>query len=116
MWIYTSSFRTERYISGLFRHYGVHFDGIVNGERHLREVQRDNKTTLPQKLPNRYRISLHIDDEAVICALGPQYGFKTYQLDAEDDQWKEKIIARAEAIRRMMIANNRTNHAQETDK
>ena len=101
VWIYTSSFRSERYISRLFRFYGVHFDGIVNGNRHLKEVQRDNKTILPQKLPNRYRISLHVDDESVICSLGPQYGFKAYQLDAQDDDWKEKIIARAEEIRKM---------------
>ena len=79
------------------------FDGIVNATRHLREVQRDNKTILPQKLPNRYRISLHIDDETIICTLGRQYGFKTYQLDAEDDDWKEKIIARADEIRKMEL-------------
>lgn len=101
VWVYTSSFRSERYITSLFRCYGVHFDGIVNGNRHLKEVQRDNKTVLPQKLPNRYRISLHIDDEEVICSLGPQYGFKTYQLNAQDDEWKEKIIERAEQVRRI---------------
>ena len=56
--VYTSSFRTERYIKHLFRLYGVRFDGIVNGMRHLKEVQRNSKSVLPQKLPNRYRISL----------------------------------------------------------
>ena len=101
VWVYTSSFRSERYIRRLFRLYGVRFDGIVNADRHLREVQRDSKTILPQKLPNRYRISLHIDDETVICSLGPQYGFRAYQLEAQDDDWKEKIIARAEEIRRL---------------
>ena len=104
VWVYTSSFRSEQYIKNLFRLYGVRFDGIVNGNRHLREVQRDNKTILPQKMPNRYRISLHIDDEAVICSLGPEYGFHTYQLDAQDDDWKEKVIARAEQIKKMQEA------------
>ncbi len=70
VWVYTSSFRSERYIKTLFRCYGIRFDGIVNGDRHLREVQRNNRTILPQKLPNHYRISLHVDDESVICALG----------------------------------------------
>ncbi len=101
VWVYTSSFRTERYIKNLFKHYGVKFDGIVNGTRHLKEVQRDNKTTLPQKLPSMYRISLHVDDEAIVCSLGRQYGYRTYQLDEEDDEWKEKIIARADEIRRL---------------
>ena len=71
--------------------------------RHLKEVQRNNKTTLPQKLPSRYRISLHVDDESVICTLGRQYGFHTYQLDAQDDDWKDKIIAKAEEVKRKKI-------------
>ena len=98
VWIYTSSFRSEGYIRRLVRHYGVRLDGIVNGNRHLKEVQRDSKTVLPQKLPNRFRISLHVDDESVICSAAGQYGFRAYQLNAQDDDWKEKIIARAEEI------------------
>ena len=101
VWIYTSSFRSERYIRGLFRCYGVRLDGIVNGNRHLKEVQRDNKTVLPQKLPNRYRISLHIDDEEVICSAAGQYGFRAYQLNSQDDNWKEKIIEQADRIRKI---------------
>ncbi len=103
VWVYTSSFRSEWYIKTLFSLYGVRFDQIVNGNRHLREVQKDNKTILPQKLPNHYRISLHVDDETVICALGKEYGFETYHLDAQDDDWKEKIIQRVKQIRKMKL-------------
>ncbi len=101
VWIYTSSFRTEKYIKNLFKKYGVKFDGIVNATRHLKEVQRDNKQSLPQKLPNYYHISLHIDDEAIVCTLGRQYGYNVFQLEAQDDDWKEKIIERAEKIRKL---------------
>ncbi len=99
VWIYTSSERSERYIRALFRCYGVRLDGIVNADRHQREVQRNNKTPLPQKLPNHYRISLHVDDESVVCSWGRTYGYEAYQLNAQDDDWMEKIIARAEEIR-----------------
>lgn len=101
VWVYTSSFRSEKYIRGLFRHYRVRFDGIVNGDRHMREIQQNRPTQLPQKLPNRYRISLHIDDEEVICSSAGQYGFRAYQLNADDDSWKEKIIAEAERIKKL---------------
>ena len=101
VWVYTSSFRSEKYIRRLFRLYKVRFDGIVNGSRHLKEVQKDNATVLPQKLPSRYRISLHIDDETVVCSMGPQYGFRTYRLDAQDDDWVEKVIKRAEEIKKI---------------
>ncbi len=99
VWVYTSSFRSEKYIRRLFRCYGVKFDGIVNGNRHLAEVQRNNATVLPQKLPNRYRISLHIDDEEAICTSSRQFGFRAYQLNAQDDEWKEKILEYAEKVR-----------------
>lgn len=75
------------------------YDGIVNGNRHLKEVQKDSKVILPQKIPSRYRISLHVDDETVICSWGREYGFETYQLEAQDDDWKDKIITRASEIR-----------------
>ena len=101
VWVYTSSFRTEAYIRRLFRCYGVRFDGIVNGTRHLKEVQRNNQEALPQKLPNRYRISLHIDDEETICSSAGQFGFRAYQLNAQDDNWGEKIIEQADRIRKL---------------
>ena len=91
---------SERYIRQLFRHYGVKFDGIVNGTRHLKEVQRDSAQTLPQKVPSRYRIALHVDDESVICSYGREYGFDAFQLNAQDDEWKEKVIARAPEVKR----------------
>ena len=100
VWVYTSSFRSEKYIKGLFRHYGVRFDGIVNGERHQREVQGNRKDRLPSKLPNRYRISLHIDDEEIIYTCGKEYGFNVFQLNAQDDDWKEKILERIDEIKR----------------
>ena len=62
-------------------------------------MQRSNKTPLPQKLPNRYRISLRVDDESVVCSWGREYGYSAYQLNAQDDEWKEKIIRKAREVR-----------------
>ena len=95
VWVYTSSFRSERYIRTLFGLYGVHFDGVVNGQRHLDEVQKGHRETLPQKVPTHYGITLHIDDEEVICSYGREYGFDAYRLDVPDEDWKEKILERA---------------------
>jgi hypothetical protein len=101
VWVYTSSFRSEGYIKTLFRLYGVKFDGIINGYRHQKEVQAHSSTILPQKMPNRYRISLHIDDEDVICSSAGQYGFRAYQLNAQDDEWADKILKRVAEIRKI---------------
>ena len=67
----------------------------------MREVQRNLATILPQKKPTHYHITLHVDDESIICSQSRRYGYYAYQLDAQDDDWAEKIIARAEAIKKM---------------
>jgi len=100
VWVYTSSFRSQRYIKRLFRLYGVKFDGIVNGQRHQAEVQAHHSETMPTKLPNRYQISLHVDDEAIVCTYGRTFGFDVYQLDAQDDEWESKILERALRVRK----------------
>ena len=90
----------QEYLAEEIKKYGGVFDGIVNGTRHLKEVQRGHSETLPQKLPSRYRVSLHIDDETIVCTSGRQYGYNVYQLNAHDDDWKDKIIERAMQIRK----------------
>ncbi len=98
-WIYTTSFRSERYIRGLFRCYGIKLCEVVNGERHAREVQRDNPEAMPSKYPAKYRIDLHIDDDISVKQNGDTYGFRVFIIGAEDEHWTEKIIKRIEEIR-----------------
>ena len=99
VWVYTSSFRSERYIRSLFGHYGVHFDDIVNSPRHLKEVQRGRPGLLPQKMPGFYRIDLHIDDEDVIHQYGRRMGFRTFKVCDPDPEWAEKVLAEARRVR-----------------
>ncbi len=100
VWVYTTSFRSETYIRQLFRLYGVRFDGIVNGQRHAKEVQGRKSEPQPNKLPSRYGISLHVDDESIVAVYGKMYGFDVFELNAQDDDWADKIIERARSIRR----------------
>ena len=94
VWIYTTSFRSERYIRGLFRKYGIKLDQIVNGARHRDEVQRDKQEPMPSKYPSWYRIDLHIDDDISVLNNGRVYGFKVFLIGEQDDQWTDKILER----------------------
>ena len=99
VWVYTSSYRRERSIRWLFRHYHVKFDKIINGFRHDREVQKDKKLRLPSKLPNIYRISLHIDDEETVVRNGKEYGFHVLRVSEPDPLWSEKVLQEANRLR-----------------
>ena len=98
VWIYTSSYRTVRYLRALFRAYRIRFDGIVNASRHNNEVQSDRKERLPQKLPNFYRISLHIDDEKAIQDNALRYGYRTMRICEPDEHWVEKVLHEADRV------------------
>ncbi len=91
LWIYTTSFRSERYIRGMFRRYGIKLDSVVNGERHAREVQAGKREAMPSKYPGKYRIDLHIDDDVSVVQNGRTYGFKVFLTGAQDDAWVDKI-------------------------
>ncbi|MDE6761170.1 MAG: HAD family hydrolase [Lachnospiraceae bacterium] len=100
IWIYTTSFRSERYIRGLFRHYGIKWDGVVNGIRHAKEVQGNKMEPMPSKYPGKYRIDLHIDDDVSVLQNGRLYGFKVLLVGPQDDNWTKKILDIVHNIRK----------------
>lgn len=91
VWIYTTSFRTEKYIRKLFLCYGIKLDGVINGARHAREVQEKKSETMPSKYPSHYRIDLHIDDDISVLKNGEVYGFRVYLIQEYDENWIENI-------------------------
>ena len=92
VYIYTTSFRSERYIRNLFRHYHIQIDEVVNGARHAKEVQANKAEAMPSKYPSHYRIDLHIDDDKSVLENGKYYGFVVYLIQEDDEHWTEKII------------------------
>lgn len=99
LWIYTTSFRSERYIRGLFRCYGIKPDQVVNGQRHADEVQKGHAEGMPSKYPSKYRIDLHIDDDISVAQNGRTYGFRVFTVGEQDDEWAEKIKAEIAKIK-----------------
>lgn len=87
LWVYTTSFRSEKYIKSLFRCYGIKIDNVINGERHQKEVQGNKLQAMPSKYPSKYRIDLHIDDDVSVYQNGIRYGFKVFLIKNEDIDW-----------------------------
>ncbi len=106
LWIYTTSFRSEKYITGLFKYYGIKLDSIVNGARHEREVQAGHSEGMPSKYPSKYRIDLHVDDDISVVENGKTYGFNVFQIGGPDDEWVDKIKADIEKIRKRIAATS----------
>lgn len=91
LYVYTTSFRSEKYIKSLFKCYGVKIDCVINGERHQNEVQGSKIEPLPSKYPSKYRINLHIDDDITVAQNGRVYGFKVFILKNDDVNWVSNV-------------------------
>lgn len=102
VWIYTTSYRSPSYIRSLFRAYGIQIDGIVNGERHHREVQGEKAEAMPSKYPSRYRIALHVDDDVSVAQNGEIYGFRVCLIQQNAENWEAKIWREIEQIRQQI--------------
>ncbi len=90
LWVYTSSFRSERYIKTYFRCYGIKIDRVINGKRHYEDVQKGKSEPMPSKYPSFYRIDLHVDDDPSVAQNGRTHGFRVFLIANEAD-WDVRL-------------------------
>jgi hypothetical protein len=96
LWIYTTSYRSPRYLRGWFRGIGIRLGGVVNQDRHerlLKRFQFGNEYP-PSKFPSAYGIDLHIDDSEGVAEEGRRFGFRVLVIDPKDLDWTAKVLAR----------------------
>ncbi len=86
IWVYTTSYRSSWHIRRLFWQYGLRLDGIVNQQRHNREV-----TVRSTKYPPQFGIDWLIDDSEGVRLEGQRHGFRVWVVAPEDKQWVQKI-------------------------
>ena len=95
IWIYTTSFRSPRYLRGWFRALGTPLSGIVNQSRHDRVVGRQG----PSKYPPAFEIDLHIDDSPGVHAEGMRHGFAVLVISPDDPDWATRVLEAVDARR-----------------
>lgn len=93
VWVYTTSYRSAWHIRKLFWLHGIRLDGVVNQQRHDREVQA--RCT---KHPPSFDIDLLIDDSEGVRIEGERHGFRVLVVAPDDAQWVEKVRAVLEPI------------------
>ncbi|HEX8505398.1 MAG TPA: hypothetical protein VF630_08525 [Hymenobacter sp.] len=88
VWVYTTSYRGAWRIRRLFWLHGIRLDGVVNQQRHDREVRA--RCT---KHPPSFGIDLLVDDSAGVRIEGERHGFRVLVVAPGDVQWTEKVQA-----------------------
>ena len=86
VWVYTTSYRSGWRIRRLFWLHGIRLDGVVNQQRHDREVRA--RCT---KHPPSFGIDLLIDDSEGVRLEGERHGFRVLVVLAEDEWWVASV-------------------------
>jgi hypothetical protein len=88
IWIYTTSYRSPRYLRGWFGSIGIRLGGVVNQDRHERVVGRHG----PSKYPPAFGIDLHVDDSVGVGMEGKQHHFAVVVVSPTDPDWADRIL------------------------
>jgi hypothetical protein len=98
VWVYTTSYRSHWYIRKLFWLHGIKLAGVVNQQRHDREV-----TARCTKHPPTFGINLLIDDSEGVRLEGEKHGFRTLVIQPQDTDWEAKIRIELKEMERLII-------------
>jgi hypothetical protein len=86
--VYTTSYRSAWRIRRLFWLHSIRLDGVVNQQRHDREV-----TARCTKHPPTFGIDLLIDDSEGVRIEGERHGFRVLVVRPDDERWTEQVRA-----------------------
>lgn len=99
--VYTTSERSIRYIKSLFDVYGIKLHSVINLQVHMGVVQGNRKEIMPSKVPSRFGIDLHIDDDVSVKQNGIQFGFNVLIISKNDIEWTVKVLNEAKRIKKI---------------
>lgn len=88
LWIYTTSYRSPRYLRGCLGAFGVRISGVVNQARHERTIGRRG----PSKYPPAFGIDLHVDDSEGVAEEGRRHGFEVVVVSPDDLHWAARVL------------------------
>lgn len=87
IWVYSSKYYSTDYIKSLFRKYHVNVTGIVAGM----EKRKNKKNQYDKLLNEKYKNTLHIDNDLVLQIDTQSGDFKEYNIDSSGG-WSKNII------------------------
>ncbi len=102
--VYTTSERSIGYIRGLFDVYGIKLSDVINQKVHKDLVQGNRKEIMPSKVPSKFGIDLHIDDDISVKQNGIQFGFRVLIISKDDNQWWLKVLTEAKRVKKICEA------------
>lgn len=87
VWLYTDHFHSSEYIEVLLKHQKTNVDGIVNALS-----RRTTKGGLRKAFIDKYKYSIHIDNEEIICVNNESRDYYSVELKTSQNNWAADVI------------------------
>lgn len=103
IWIYSANFYSIDDIKRFFFHYSVNVDGIITGAAKKKESD-ENSAKIEKMLANKYRETIHIDNELLLLTHKNSEEFKEFPLNSDAAEWSKSIIDIIEGLENARIS------------
>lgn len=100
IWVYTEKYYSLEYLRYYFKHYHVPVKGIITGTGRKAPAGTDTRKELEKLAGIRYRLTVHIDKDAVIGTVTGSGSFKEFPLSGDDEAWPREVAEAFEKIKR----------------
>ena len=92
IWLYSAQYYSTDYIQNLFRKYHVKVSGVMTaiGKR-AKNAEKDGKS-LEGMIMNKYRWTVHIDNDMVLQIFSGTKDFREFALGGEAEEWSQRIM------------------------
>ena len=92
IWVYSEKYYSMKYIRHYFAFHHTWVDGIVTGTARRHGFLEDVRKKLANALAEKYRQTLHIDNNSLICINNKTKAYEDYPLTGNPETWSHEII------------------------
>ena len=93
IWVYAADYYSIDDIQKFFRAYSVHVDGIITGVANRDQNQTESALRMEKLIANKYKKTLHIDNDLILVTRGRTGEFEEFQIDSSEEEWAKKAIS-----------------------
>ncbi len=90
VWVYSSRYYSVEYLQNLFRHYHCRVTGIITGT--ARKSSAKVIRSMGMLVDNKYKCTVHVDNESVICTFRDEKEFEETMLSGSEQTWSAEVM------------------------
>ena len=93
IWVFSANYYSIDDVRRFFKKYSVHVDGIITATSKKEVYNSKAAKAMKELIANKYKETVHIDNDMLVVTRGKGEDFEDYQLDGDDEGWSRDIIA-----------------------